>query len=108
LIFETGILKMKKKVLQLEKLEIGASMLRAMAHPMRIAIIDLLTATKRLSVTEIYEKLRIEQASASHHLNILKNKGILESKREGKMIFYSLKHDKLVEIIESLDRCVES
>jgi len=108
LIFETGILKMKKKVLQLEKLEIGASMLRAMAHPMRIAIIDLLTATKRLSVTEIYEKLGIEQASASHHLNILKNKGILESKREGKMIFYSLKHDKLVEIIESLDRCVES
>jgi len=99
---------MKKKVLQLEKLEIGASMLRAMAHPMRIAIIDLLTATKRLSVTEIYEKLGIEQASASHHLNILKNKGILESKREGKMIFYSLKHDKLVEIIESLDRCVES
>lgn len=98
---------MKKKVLQLEKLEMGASMLRAMAHPMRIAIIELLTATKRLSVTEIYEKLNIEQASASHHLNILKNKGVLESKREGKMIFYSLKHDKLTEIINSLDRCME-
>jgi len=98
---------MKKKVLQLEKLEMGASMLRAMAHPMRIAIIDLLTINKRLSVTEIYEKLNIEQASASHHLNILKNKGILESKREGKMIFYSLRHEKLMEIIDSLDRCME-
>ena len=98
---------MEKNVLQLEKLEIAASMLRAMSHPMRIAIIELLTAPKRLSVTEIYEKLNIEQASASHHLNILKSKGILESKREGKKIFYSLKQDKVTEIIESLDRCVE-
>lgn len=96
---------MKKKQLQLEKLEIAASMLRAMAHPMRIAVIDLLTVNKRLTVTEIYERLGIEQASASHHLNILKNKGLLESKREGKMIFYSLKHNRLTEIIECLDRC---
>ncbi len=96
---------MKKKQLQLEKLEIAASMLRAMAHPMRIAVVDLLTVNKRLSVTEIYERLGIEQASASHHLNILKNKGLLESKREGKMIFYSLKHNRLTEIIECLDRC---
>ncbi|HNW76427.1 MAG TPA: metalloregulator ArsR/SmtB family transcription factor [Bacteroidales bacterium] len=99
---------MKKKQLQLEKLEIAASMLRAMAHPMRIAVVDLLTVNKRLTVTEIYERLGIEQASASHHLNILKNKGLLESKREGKMIFYSLKHNRLTEIIECLDRCTAS
>ncbi len=85
----------------------GASMLRAMVHPMRIAIIELLTANKRLSVTEIYEKLSIEQPVASHHLIKLKNRGILESKREGKQIFYSLKHEKLKEIINSLDRCLE-
>ncbi|MFH1296382.1 MAG: metalloregulator ArsR/SmtB family transcription factor [Bacteroidota bacterium] len=98
---------MKKNGLQLEKLEMGAKMLRAMTHPMRIAIIELLSSTERLSVTEIYEKLNIEQASASHHLIILKNKGILESQREGKMIFYSLKNDKLTEISNSLDRCME-
>ena len=98
---------MKKTLLQLEKLETGARMLRAMAHPMRIAIIELLTATKRLSVTEIYEKINIEQASASHHLNILKTNGVLESRREGKKIFYSLKHEKVTEIINSLDRCME-
>ncbi|NQV01963.1 MAG: helix-turn-helix transcriptional regulator [Bacteroidia bacterium] len=98
---------MKKNVLQLEKLEMGARMLRAMTHPMRIAIIEILSATKRLSVTEIYEKLNIEQASASQHLNILKNKGVLGSKREGKKIFYSLKHEKLKKIISSLDRCLE-
>ena len=94
-------------MIELEKLEMGASMLRSMAHPMRIAIIELLTANKRLCVTEIYEKLNIQQAEASHHLKILKNKGILESKREGKQIFYSLKHEKLNVIIDSLDSCLE-
>ena len=71
-------------IIDINKLEMAASKLRAMAHPMRIAIIDLLNTHTKLSVTEIYEKLDIEQASASHHLNILKNKGVLESKREGK------------------------
>jgi DNA-binding transcriptional ArsR family regulator len=74
---------------------------------MRIAIIDLLNDSPKLSVTEIYEKLKIEQASASHHLNILKNKGVLISKREGKKIFYSLKNISLTEIIECINRCNE-
>ena len=96
---------MGKFKIQIEQLELAASKLRAMAHPMRIAIIDLLHDGNQMSVTEIYKKLKIEQAAASHHLNILKNKGLLESKREGKMIFYSLKHNRLMEIIECLDRC---
>ncbi|MCX6242518.1 MAG: metalloregulator ArsR/SmtB family transcription factor [Bacteroidetes bacterium] len=98
----------KKPALDLQKLETAASKLRAMAHPMRIAIIDLLTDNKKLTVTEIYENLNIEQASASHHLNILKNKGILESKRDGKMIHYSLKLTTLTHVIECINQCVEA
>ena len=90
-----------------EELAMGASMLRSMVHPMRMAIIELLAANKRLSVTEIYEKLNIEQATCSYHLNLLKNNRVLESKRESRKIFYSLKHEKLKEIISSLDRCLE-
>jgi len=98
---------MAKLVLDITKLEMAASKLRAIAHPMRIAIIDLLHEKPKLSVTEIYSKLDIEQASASHHLNILKNKGVLVSKREGKKIFYSLKSVTLTEIIECINRCNE-
>jgi len=97
----------KKSSLDLQKLELAASKLRAMAHPMRIAIIDLLTANKKLTVTEIYERLNIEQASASHHLNILKNKGLLESKRNGKMIYYSLKTNVLANVIDCINQCAE-
>ncbi len=96
----------KKNTLDLQKLEMAASKLRAIAHPMRIAIIDLLTENKKLTVTQIYEHLNIEQASASHHLNILKNKGLLESKRNGKMIYYSLKLQVLSNVIDCINQCV--
>jgi DNA-binding transcriptional ArsR family regulator len=94
--------------LDIVKLEAAASKLRAMAHPMRIAIIDLLNNNKKLSVTEIYEHLNIEQAAASHHLNILKGKGILGSKRDGKQIHYSLKNSTLTDIIHCINRCNEA
>ncbi len=98
---------MAKLLLDITKLEMAASKLRAMAHPMRIAIIDLLNANEKMSVTQIYKKLKIEQASASHHLNILKNKGVLISRRDGKKIFYSLKSNTLKEIIDCINRCNE-
>ncbi len=98
---------MSKINLDIAKLENAASKLRAMAHPMRIAIIDMLNEVEMMSVTEIYERLEIEQASASHHLNILKNKGVLVSKRDGKKIFYALKSKTINQIIGCLNICSE-
>lgn len=94
-------------MIQIEKLEMASSKLRAMAHPMRIAIMELLNEGRQMSVTEIYRKLKIEQAAASHHLNILKSKGVLVSHRDGKKIFYSLKNNVLTEIIDCINRCNE-
>ncbi|MCK9203959.1 MAG: metalloregulator ArsR/SmtB family transcription factor [Bacteroidales bacterium] len=98
----------KKTAIDIQKLEAAAGKLRAIAHPMRIAIIDLLTENKKLTVTEIYECLNIEQAAASHHLNILKNKGLLDSKRDGKMIYYSLKIQVLANLIDCINQCVSA
>ena len=94
--------------INIAKLELAASKLRAISHPMRIAIIDLLADGKRLSVTDIYSALGIEQACASHHLNILKNKNVLVSKREGKKIYYYLRNIALTEILDCINRCNES
>jgi len=72
---------------------------------MRIAIIELLHDGNQLSVTDIYKSLNIEQAAASHHLNILKTKNVLVSRRDGKKIFYSIKNQVLTEIVDCLNRC---
>ncbi len=87
------------------KLDHCASVLKAIAHPLRIAIIELLEVHGSLSVSEIHEKLDVEQAVASHHLGILKNKGVLISNREGKNMKYELKHRQITKIIEIMERC---
>jgi len=87
------------------KLEQMASKLKAIAHPTRIAIIEMLSGEKNLSVTEIYINLDIEQAAASHHLNIMKNKGILDSRREGKKIFYFLQNEALADVMRCVNKC---
>ena len=99
---------MSRISIDVNKLEAAAGKLRAISHPMRIAIIDLLSRSEQMSVTDIYKKLDIEQATASHHLSILKNKGVLLSKREGKKIFYSLRSTILTEIIDCVNRCNEN
>jgi DNA-binding transcriptional ArsR family regulator len=98
----------KIKDLDPEVLEKAASMLKAIAHPMRIAILSHLEDGKKLTVTEIHNLLNIEQSTTSHHLGILKDKGVLNSQREGKNTFYFLKHESLRNIIECVSKCSAS
>lgn len=80
---------MKINELDAKMLDNAASMLRAIAHPMRIAMINYLDEGKRMTVTEIHQALNIEQSTASHHLGILKDKGVLDCKRRGRILFIS-------------------
>lgn len=91
--------------LNLEKLTLATEMLKAIAHPMRIAIVGYLEGGVKLTVTEIHERLGIEQSTTSHHLGILKNKGVLSSKRDGKNTYYFLKHSELTGILTCIDKC---
>ena len=91
--------------LTIEQLEKAATMLRAIAHPMRIAIMNFLEDGQKRTVTEIHEKLSIEQSTASHHLGILRDKGVLIASREGKNSFYSIKHNKLSTLIDCINTC---
>jgi ArsR family transcriptional regulator, virulence genes transcriptional regulator len=88
-----------------ENLEKAANMLKAIAHPVRISIIGCFEEGQKLTVTEIHNHLGIEQATASHHLGILKDKGVLSSKREGKNIYYFLKHETLKILLDCVSGC---
>ncbi|GAB2467307.1 transcriptional regulator [Hymenobacter qilianensis] len=88
-----------------EKMEKVAFILKTTAHPTRIAIVQLLSGQESLSVTDISEKLSVEQSLLSHHLTGMKLKGILSSTRDGKNIFYSLKMREVVDVIQCLASC---
>ena len=84
-----------------------SSYLKAIAHPLRISILHLLSVNKQLSVTELHKKLNVEQAVASHHLAILKSKGITATKREGKLVFYFIAHSKITSLLTAIDKLIK-
>jgi DNA-binding transcriptional ArsR family regulator len=90
-----------------ESLERAAGMLKAIAHPVRISIVGCLEDGKKRTVTEIHKQLGIEQAAASHHLGILKDKGVLSSRRDGKNTWYYLKHENLKTILSCVSGCCQ-
>jgi DNA-binding transcriptional ArsR family regulator len=88
-----------------EQVEKAATMIKAISHPMRLAILGYLGEGKELSVTEIHKLLNIEQSTASHHLGILKDKGILASTRKGKNTLYYLKRKNLSKLVQCISEC---
>lgn len=88
-----------------QEVEKAANMIKAISHPMRLAILGHLGNGKELNVTEIHQLLHIEQSTASHHLGIMKDKGILTSRREGKSTYYSLKSRNLGKLVRCISEC---
>jgi ArsR family transcriptional regulator, virulence genes transcriptional regulator len=98
---------MEFKELTAENLEMAANMLKAIAHPIRISIVGCLEGGEKRTVTEIHNMLGIEQSTASHHLVILRDRGVLASKREGKNTWYFLKHPNLRMILSCVSSCCQ-
>ncbi|MCP9747294.1 helix-turn-helix transcriptional regulator [Lacihabitans sp. CS3-21] len=93
------------EIIDLEKFEKAAFILKTVAHPMRLAIVELLTQNETLSVNEICEKINGEQSLVSHHLINMKLKGILQSSREGQFIHYSLKLKEINILLDCVQNC---
>jgi len=81
----------------------AAMILRALNHKLRQQIVKLIDENKRLTVTEIYVRLRLEQSVASQHLAILRRAGVVKTERDGKFIYYSVNNSRVAYIM----KCVE-
>jgi DNA-binding transcriptional ArsR family regulator len=95
---------MKRKI-NAEQLERMAELLKCIAHPLRLEIIELLEQYQRLCVSEIVQKMSAEQSVVSHHLTKLKDKGILKSSRDGKNVYYNISMDNLVSLFSCIEHC---
>ncbi|UCF20433.1 MAG: helix-turn-helix transcriptional regulator [Gemmatimonadota bacterium] len=81
-------------------------MLKCIGHPVRLQIIALLDRNGEQNVTAIYEALGIEQAVASQHLNLMRDKGVLGSRRDGVNVFYRIEDPRVTSVIECIhDHC---
>lgn len=77
----------------------AALILRSINHKLRQEILKIIDEEKKITVTEIYVKLRLEQSVASQYLAILRTAGIVSTLREGKRIYYFI-NDERVNVIE--------
>jgi DNA-binding transcriptional ArsR family regulator len=88
------------------RLKKSAMILRALNHKLRQQLLKLIDEQQKITVTEIYINLRLEQSVVSQHLAILRRAGIVATKREGKFIFYSLNYKRLQEINSFIEQLV--
>jgi DNA-binding transcriptional ArsR family regulator len=80
-----------------------ADIFQALAHPTRIAIIELLQ-NGELSAGELMEKLGMEQANVSQHLSVLRAKMIVANRKSGNQVFYSVRDQIIIEVLALMRR----
>lgn len=76
-----------------------AGIFRALAHPTRIAMVELLRDEGEVPVSRIHEQLGLEQTNASQHLAVLRSKQIVTGRKEGNQVFYSLRDPILGKVL---------
>lgn len=80
-------------------IEYASHSLKAMAHPLRLKILCLLGRSTEVSVHEIVQYVGTSQSNISQHLSILRDKGILASRREANKVFYRIGDPRILELI---------
>ena len=80
--------------------------LRALNHKLRQQILALIETEKKITVTEIYVRMRLEQSVASQHLAILRRAGFVVTQREGKFIYYTVNYKRIEELNQFVQELV--
>jgi ArsR family transcriptional regulator len=75
-----------------------AEFFKALSHPARIKILELLGAGE-LSVTELQDRLGIESSSVSQHLSVLRHKNIVDSRKAGTTVYYRVRDLEIIELL---------
>lgn len=86
-----------------DKLQVSSNILRALAHPLRMKILEFIDQNDQINVNKIYNTLKLEQSITSQHLRILRMAGLVNTERDGKFIHYSLDYDKLANAVDAID-----
>ena len=84
-----------------------AEIFQGLAHPTRIAIVDALRGGE-LTAGTLIEQLGLEQANASQHLTVLRAKRIVNRRKAGNQVYYSLRDPVILELLDVLRRYFET
>ncbi len=90
-----------------QKLKFSTDVLRAMAHPLRMKILEFIDKNKTINVNKIYNTLKLEQSITSQHLKILRASGLVHTHREGKYIHYTIDYPRMASAVQAVGAFLE-
>jgi len=99
------MVRSKKKEKEFEKFVKASEMLKAISYPYRLEILRFLEDEEYHPVYEIQAYLGIEATLLSHHLTKMKDKGIIQSYRDGRFIHYKLVQKEMTKILNCINKC---
>lgn len=79
--------------------EIKANLFKGLAHPLRIRILEILSAAPEVSVTQMLDDMGLEASHLSQHLAVLRRYGLVVSERRASVVFYSLAYPQVSELL---------
>ncbi len=87
-----------------DKLNYSCNLMRALAHPLRLKILEFIDQKGETNVNKIYHQLQIEQSITSQHLKILRLAGVVIGRREGKKVYYKINYPVVERASVAVDR----
>lgn len=87
-----------------DKLNYSCNLMRALAHPLRLKILEFIDQKGETNVNKIYHQLQIEQSITSQHLKILRLAGVVIGRREGKKVYYTINYPVVERASKAVDR----
>jgi DNA-binding transcriptional ArsR family regulator len=91
---------------QLQAAEAHVEALKALAHLTRLEVFFFLVGAKReVAVGEIQEALGVPGPTLSHHLDLLRRAGLLQSRRQERYVYYSVKREMVTDLVRLLTAC---
>lgn len=76
----------------------AALVFRAVNHPLRQRILQLIHRQEKMTVTAIFTRLRMKQSLTSQHLAVLRKAGLVCTEKKGKNIYYDVRYDRLEQL----------
>jgi DNA-binding transcriptional ArsR family regulator len=92
---KTDLLKTHAPALNQLSIKKASLTFRAINHPLRQEMIQMIDSKGHITVTELFVEMRLEQSVASQHLAILRRAGLVKKERDGKFMYYKLNIEKL-------------
>ena len=97
-------MKSTKVIFSSEKLNYSCELMRALAHPLRLKILEYIDKQGEIHVNNIYNELNIEQSITSQHLKVLRLAGVVSQEKVGKFMNYTINYDILIKAEAAVNR----